>query len=329
MIHAFVSSTYVDLKEHRACVIDRLTAGGIFVDPMEKWTASSNEPKELFMTRVKDCLLRILLVGFRRFMKTKFATVFSWGILLGLLAEVSCQAQPTLGIPEPGLLMYGSVTNAAGGLPLPPTAITWQISSGSDLATVPGTIVVVNGQCFHVARVPFETRSAGSMSFVRTPNVLGLTKTASTFGRAVRVNGTNATIVSSSRAALATFTFSAADRGLAERVDLQINLPGQPAPDTDGDGIPDWAEVIAGTNPADPNSVFKASADVQPALGGGLIIRWSSVAGKTYSLHRTTDLAVPFTAVGTNVPASPPQNQFTDATATGPGPFFYRVQVVE
>ena len=68
---------------------------------------------------------------------------------------------------------------------------------------------------------------------------------------------------------------------------------------------------------------------MQPALGWNLIICWSSVAGKTYSIYRTTDLAVPFTAVATSVPASPPQNQFTDTTAIGPGPFFYRVKITE
>ena len=48
MIRAFVFSTYVDLKEHRAYVIGGLTAAGISVDPMEKWTAASDEPKEQF-----------------------------------------------------------------------------------------------------------------------------------------------------------------------------------------------------------------------------------------------------------------------------------------
>ena len=66
MIRAFVSSTYRDLKDHRAYVIDRLARGGIFVDPMEKWTAASDEPKGLSQERVRDCQLCILLVGFRR-----------------------------------------------------------------------------------------------------------------------------------------------------------------------------------------------------------------------------------------------------------------------
>ena len=63
MIRAFVSSTYVDLKEHRAYVIGRLTAAGIFVDPMEKWTAASDDHKELSMARVKDCH-QCILMGF-------------------------------------------------------------------------------------------------------------------------------------------------------------------------------------------------------------------------------------------------------------------------
>ena len=64
MIRAFVSSTYVDLKEHRVYVLGRLTAAEICVDPMEKWTAASDEPKELSKARVKDCHLLILPAGF-------------------------------------------------------------------------------------------------------------------------------------------------------------------------------------------------------------------------------------------------------------------------
>lgn len=66
MIRAFVSSTYRDLKDHRGYVIDRLARGGIYVDPMEKWSAASDEPKVLSQERVRDCQLCILLVGFRR-----------------------------------------------------------------------------------------------------------------------------------------------------------------------------------------------------------------------------------------------------------------------
>ena len=63
---AFVSSTFKDLEHHRAHVIDALRKGGIFVDPMEEWTADSDEPKQLSVDRMRDCDLCILLVGARR-----------------------------------------------------------------------------------------------------------------------------------------------------------------------------------------------------------------------------------------------------------------------
>ncbi len=65
-IQTFVSSTYEDLKDHRAHVIKALRKSGIFVDPMEDWTAESDEPKVFSQDRVKGCHFCVLLVGFRR-----------------------------------------------------------------------------------------------------------------------------------------------------------------------------------------------------------------------------------------------------------------------
>ena len=50
---AFVSSTYLDLKDHRAHVIRALEDAGFFVDPMEKWTSDANEPKVLSTERLE------------------------------------------------------------------------------------------------------------------------------------------------------------------------------------------------------------------------------------------------------------------------------------
>jgi uncharacterized protein YegP (UPF0339 family) len=63
---AFVSSTFVDLKDHRAYVIDALRKAGFSVDPMEDWTAASDEPKVFSQARVEGCDLCVLIVGFRR-----------------------------------------------------------------------------------------------------------------------------------------------------------------------------------------------------------------------------------------------------------------------
>ncbi|TKB89607.1 MAG: DUF4062 domain-containing protein [Nitrospira sp.] len=63
---AFVSSTFEDLKDHRAHVIRSLRRAGFVVDPMEEWPADSEEPKRFSQDRLHGCDLCVLLVGFRR-----------------------------------------------------------------------------------------------------------------------------------------------------------------------------------------------------------------------------------------------------------------------
>jgi hypothetical protein len=63
---AFVSSTFVDLKDHRAHVISSLRKAGFAVDPMEDWTADSDEPKKFSQDRLNGCDLCVLLIAFRR-----------------------------------------------------------------------------------------------------------------------------------------------------------------------------------------------------------------------------------------------------------------------
>ncbi len=62
----FVSSTFVDLKKHRARVISALRKAGFFVDPMEDWTAATDEPKRFSQARIEGCDLCILLIARRR-----------------------------------------------------------------------------------------------------------------------------------------------------------------------------------------------------------------------------------------------------------------------
>jgi hypothetical protein len=65
-IKVFVSSTYIDLKEHRQRVIAQLRRAGCHVDPMEDWTSDADEPTRYSLDRLYGCQACVLLGGFRR-----------------------------------------------------------------------------------------------------------------------------------------------------------------------------------------------------------------------------------------------------------------------
>jgi hypothetical protein len=60
----------------------------------------------------------------------------------------------------------------------------------------------------------------------------------------------------------------------------------------------------------------------------GVVVEWTSVTGRYYTVERSTDLmAVPaFTKIVGQVPGLSPFTAYTDMTATGSGPYYYRVQ---
>ncbi len=63
---AAVISTFEDLKRHRASAIEVVRRSGFFVDPMESWDGSTEEPKEFCRQRLNGCHVCILLVARRR-----------------------------------------------------------------------------------------------------------------------------------------------------------------------------------------------------------------------------------------------------------------------
>jgi hypothetical protein len=65
-VKVFVSSTYIDLKDHRQRVITQLRRAGYQVDPMEDWTSDADEPRRFSLDRLDGCQACVLLVGFRR-----------------------------------------------------------------------------------------------------------------------------------------------------------------------------------------------------------------------------------------------------------------------
>ena len=95
--------------------------------------------------------------------------------------------------------------------------------------------------------------------------------------------------------------------------------------DPDGDGMTNWQEWRCGTDPRNAQSALRLLAPTP--VGAGLVVRWESVADRTYFLERSTTASSGFTPVATGIPGRPGMTTYTDTNAIGKGPWFYRVGV--
>jgi hypothetical protein len=97
--------------------------------------------------------------------------------------------------------------------------------------------------------------------------------------------------------------------------------------DTDGDGMNNWQEWIAGTSPTNANSLLRMLSIINNISGAKVI--WQSVNGKIYFLQRSANLSAQpvFFTIGTYIFGKTGTTTYNDIGAVGPGPYFYRVGV--
>jgi hypothetical protein len=87
------------------------------------------------------------------------------------------------------------------------------------------------------------------------------------------------------------------------------------------------AEYISGTDPNEGNSFLRIRSIAAGESSSGIEITWGASAARLYTLERSQDLSAGFTPIAEHILASPPTNRFLDPTATGPGPYFYRIRI--
>jgi subtilisin family serine protease len=118
--------------------------------------------------------------------------------------------------------------------------------------------------------------------------------------------------------------------GLPDWWELQYfgHLTGtDPNADPDHDGMSNLAEWLAGTDPTNAASNLRVTV-LSATNANAVVLDWTSVAGKTYWLERSTNLLTGFNfTVATNINATAPTNTQTDTTILPGNARFYRVGV--
>jgi hypothetical protein len=96
--------------------------------------------------------------------------------------------------------------------------------------------------------------------------------------------------------------------------------------DPDGDGMNNWQEWVAGTNPTNAASVLKMLSAIPIATN--VVITWTTVSNRSYNLARSTNLrSLPvFTVLSSNIGGLSGTTSFTDTNRRA-GAAFYRVAV--
>ncbi|HSU56530.1 MAG TPA: thrombospondin type 3 repeat-containing protein, partial [Candidatus Dormibacteraeota bacterium] len=93
----------------------------------------------------------------------------------------------------------------------------------------------------------------------------------------------------------------------------------------DSDGLSNWQEYLAGTDPTNAASTLRLLSPASTPSGNSL--SWLSVTNRSYFVQRATILApADFTTIQSNIPGQPSAITYAD-TNPPPSAAFYRVGV--
>jgi len=108
--------------------------------------------------------------------------------------------------------------------------------------------------------------------------------------------------------------------------------PNDALDDADKDGMNNYAEWRAGTDPHDEHSylMVESLASIADSVSEGIRLTCGSVSNRFYRINRASNLVNGrgFSPIATHILATPPVNTYIDTSAsTNTGPFFYAIEV--
>jgi hypothetical protein len=177
---------------------------------------------------------------------------------------------------------------------------------------------------FFVGSASVMTNGSGTATFTSPPIhlVAAVPKNYLITATATDPNG-NTSQFSSTRIVTATDTDG---DGMPDNYEAAHSGVTDPNADNDGDGLTNYQEMLAGTDPL--SGVNRFQITLTAAAGSDIQITFRSVIGKTYRLEYRNDLiAGSWLTLSDQIFASSTSTQITDAGARSLGKRFYRVVV--
>lgn len=105
-----------------------------------------------------------------------------------------------------------------------------------------------------------------------------------------------------------------------------VSADSAPNADPDRDGLTNFQEYLAGTDPLSANSVLRVSS--LDRIPEGIRLRWTSVEGRLYAIEMAPSLVGMFQAIATDIPDTAPENVYVVPVPAEHGQQgFYRVIV--
>ncbi len=235
------------------------------------------------------------------------------------LQHATAQAPP--GVPEPGLILWGKLTDAGGNAAtVPAAALNWIADNGTESFNITGASTPPvqtwssGGQNFYMVEIPFNTYKVGAapLSLIGNsfefPSPAPVTPPSYVFQASA--NGSAATIKAVNGVASGQPTFTVSDftvsgtagRGRVTQVDLTVVSSADPytawmnaylsssdpraarTADADGDGQTNEQEFAANTNPLD-GTVFLKIVTITRVSATSASISWTSNPGQSYTLE--------------------------------------------
>ncbi len=98
--------------------------------------------------------------------------------------------------------------------------------------------------------------------------------------------------------------------------------------DMDSDGLSNWQEWLAGTDPTNRQSCFRVTTEPLEN-GAGLVVRWNSKPGRLYNVYRCTNLkASPaFSIIQANIQGQAGVTSYTDTEQLDASFRLYKIKV--